>query len=172
MAYTKDQRALAVAIVGRHGGMTREALIEVAVALGVDTISTATLHRWLPKSETEKKKETETEKKESVFSFPLGYEQGVDRALDDVFEEVARRYLAHAVKGDVVKDTKGKEAVIAAATAVDKMRLLRGLPTEIVEILPSIQQLHALLTARGSDPAAVFNAMIAKLDAEQHKRSD
>jgi transposase-like protein len=52
--------------------------------------------------------------------------------LSDVFERVARQYLDRALSDEATNDTKGKDAVIAAATATDKMQLLRGKPTAIV----------------------------------------
>ncbi|HYD00890.1 MAG TPA: hypothetical protein VEB22_06650 [Phycisphaerales bacterium] len=53
-------------------------------------------------------------------------------ALGDVFERVSRLYLERALSEDAVSETKGKDAVIAAATAADKMQLLRGRPTAII----------------------------------------
>lgn len=47
-------------------------------------------------------------------------------ALGDVFEKVARRYLARALDDEVVKDVAGQACVTSAAIAIDKMRLLRG----------------------------------------------
>ncbi len=51
--------------------------------------------------------------------------------LADLFERVARLYLDRALAPDTVSETKGKDAVIAAATAIDKMQLLKGAPTAI-----------------------------------------
>jgi transposase-like protein len=52
-------------------------------------------------------------------------------ALSDLFEGVARKYLAHADKDDVVAQTRGRDAVFSAAIATDKAQLLRGEPTSI-----------------------------------------
>jgi transposase-like protein len=54
-----------------------------------------------------------------------------EAALADVFEGVARKYLAHASKDDIVAQTRGRDAVFSAAIAVDKSQLLKGLPTSI-----------------------------------------
>lgn len=69
--------------------------------------------------------------------------------LADVFERVARQYLDRALSDEAIGDTKGKDAVIAAATATDKMQLLRGKPTLIVadaakEALRSIMSNYGL----------------------------
>jgi hypothetical protein len=81
------------------------------------------------------------------------------RALADQFEEVAYKMLLHAGDQDVIDAMTGNAAVIAAATAVDKMRLLRNLPTEIVAIVP---QLVYALTQAGLDPVLTFNRMLEK----------
>lgn len=57
--------------------------------------------------------------------------EGKKRDLADLFEEVARTYITRALDLGAVDDTKGKDAVIAAATATDKMRLLHEQPTSI-----------------------------------------
>ena len=61
------------------------------------------------------------------------------RDLADTFENIALRYLEHAGQEAAIVETKGKDAVMTAAIAVDKMRLLRNLPTEIVGVIPDMQ---------------------------------
>lgn len=51
--------------------------------------------------------------------------------LHSLFEEVARLYLGQAAQEDTIKKTNGRDSVIAAATAVDKMRLLTEQATSI-----------------------------------------
>lgn len=92
------------------------------------------------------------------------------RELADLFEDAARTYLRHAVQDDVVDEVSGNASMTAAAIAVDKMQLLRGLPTEIVSMIPDVVR---ALKAAGYDPAQVFNDLIAEaardkaqLDAE------
>lgn len=159
MAYSAQEKAIAIGLVERHGGLTTEAIAAVRVALG-KSISTSTLHSWLPKSES--KTETETpipkpEKKEPGAVVTASLQVDANAALDAIFEDIARRYLNHAAQDEVVKGTKGKDAVIAAATAVDKMRLLRGLPTEIVQLLPDVVMAIEKL---GQNPVDVFNRII------------
>jgi transposase-like protein len=57
------------------------------------------------------------------------------RDLADVFEDIARTYAEQALGS--VATSKGKDAVIAAATALDKLRLLRGEATDISEVRSS-----------------------------------
>jgi hypothetical protein len=79
--------------------------------------------------------------------------------LADVFEDIAYKYLTHASKDDVVEETQGKDAIIAAATATDKMRLLRGLPTEIVALMPEV---ISAINKMGKDPVTIFNDIIRR----------
>lgn len=58
--------------------------------------------------------------------------------LADTFEGIAQKYLSRAAEDKAVAETKGKDAVMTAAIAVDKMRLLRNLPTEIVGVIPDM----------------------------------
>lgn len=53
------------------------------------------------------------------------------RELGELFEECCRLYLQRAMDAGAIDDTKGKDAVIAAATAFDKHQLTKGGPTSI-----------------------------------------
>lgn len=88
--------------------------------------------------------------------------------LAELYEQVSQRYLKHALEDEVVDELSGKDAVIAAATATDKMRLLRGLPTEIIEVVP---QLVAALKEAGLDPVATFNQMLQKAHERTEQRT-
>jgi hypothetical protein len=71
VAYSPEQKASAVDIVRRHGGLKAAALDEVEALLG-KRISTSTLHGWLSKSgsDSESKIETPKPKTEIVVSKP------------------------------------------------------------------------------------------------------
>lgn len=153
MAYTSEQRALAVAILERYG-MSQEAFDAIGQALG-KTPSTYTLHQWLrgvhPKPKTKTKKQNQNQK-----SIPEDVLQTARESLDELFERVAYSYLEKALQPEKTKDMKGKDLVMAAAIATDKMRLLRDLPTEVVQILPSVV---TAMRARGLDPYKTFEAL-------------
>jgi transposase-like protein len=52
-------------------------------------------------------------------------------ALDSILERCARLYLDRAQESTAIAESKGKDAMTAAAIAIDKMRLLREQPTMI-----------------------------------------
>lgn len=88
--------------------------------------------------------------------------------LADVFERVAYKYLQHAETQDVIDDVSGNAAVITAATAVDKMRLLRGLPTEIISLIPD---LISAIQLAGDDPEQVFKRLIERARERANART-
>lgn len=153
MPYSEAQIATALEIVKRAGGLTVSAVRDIRAALHNGKLPKSTIWRWLQNDATEQKRATPEAK------------QAAAKALDEMFEQVARNYLEHANEPDVIADLDGKAAVTAAAIATDKMRLLRDLPTEIVKILP------ALMTAferKGLNASDVFQSMIDKLASEEN----
>jgi hypothetical protein len=81
---------------------------------------------------------------------------------------------AHAIKKykyiDKDKETRVEIELYDAQAALlniwKNQRVIQGLPTEIISILPTIQELYALIEAQGQNPADVFNRMIARLHAQ------
>jgi transposase-like protein len=88
--------------------------------------------------------------------------EGKIEELDTLFEQVARLYLGQAMTKEVISRASGKDAVIAAATATDKMRLLQNKPTAInsndlrIDLSKlndqQLHQLDAILAAAGLPP--------------------
>lgn len=127
-------------------------LQEVATHLGVPS---RTLRRWWVGD------------KGAPSSESVQQEKG---ELADLFENAARTYLQHAVQADIVDAVSGNASMTAAAIAVDKMQLLRGLPTEIIGMLPDV--IAALRDAQ-LDPKQVFNDIITEAArAKQELRAE
>lgn len=152
--YTDEFRATAIAmLIGAGFDKNKTRACEEVATYYKGKVSTRTLFRWGNGENNPAPAKLVTEKKED---------------LADVFERVAYKYLKHAESDDVVDDVSGNAAVITAATAVDKMRLLRGLPTEIISIIPQV--VNALESA-GYDPVEVFNDLISAAAARQQELS-
>ncbi len=158
MAYDATEKAIAVEIVRRHGGLTAEALAEVQRALG-KKVGKTTVHSWFKKSGNS---EIGTIQKTGTDSEPL--EDIAALTLDRMFEKIAQRYLVNAYKASKVEEMDGKALVTAAAIAVDKMRLLRDLPTEIVTVLPDFLQ---ALRSIGYEPNIFIQQVIQKAHDRQ-----
>lgn len=147
--YSDKFRAGIVAMLQSEGyPQTKGALARVSAYCHVPSM---TISRWFKAEQNPPPNELVTEKKEE---------------LADLFENVARVYVRHAVTPDVVEQVAGQAAVTAAAIAVDKMQLLRGLPTEIIGMLPEVL---AALNALGQDPKDVFNRIIQRAATQEIK---
>lgn len=143
--YSDEFRASAIAmLLGAGFAENKSKAVETVERYYKSKISARTLFRWGNGENSPAPAKLVTEKKEE---------------LADVFERVAYKYLRHAENEDVIDAVAGNAAVVTAATAVDKMRLLRGLPTEIVEVIP---QLMDALKAANMDPTETFNRMLQK----------
>ena len=81
--------------------------------------------------------------------------------LSAKLDRIAHLYLDRAE--ETVSATTGAQAVTAAAIAIDKMRLLQGLPTQIVSVLPDFL---GALRAMGIEPDEFIQRTIAKAELE------
>lgn len=87
--------------------------------------------------------------------------------MADALEEVAWKLLDSMADADAIADAPLQQRATAYGIAIDKMRLLRGLPTEIVALIPDVV---SAIQSLGQSPAEVFNRIIQR--AKQQQRSD
>lgn len=154
--YSAHDKATAIAIVERFDGeITRECMALIRQALAAPSLNKTTVYRWMQAQSRPDATELQPEKKTVATD-------ALDLALDELFETVARTYLQHALSAKVVADTKGRDAVMSAAVAVDKMRLLRNLPTEVILVLPD---LVGAIQDAGLSAGEVFNALLQEIRA-------
>lgn len=112
-SYSEADKASALALLKANGGNVKQTAKQLGMPRG--TLSNWANGDYVNPDVTEKAHEKED-------------------TLEEVFEQLARAYAQHALGEGVLADTKGKDAVIAAATALDKVRLLRGESTNIEEV--------------------------------------
>lgn len=140
--YTDEERANAVVMLQSQGYPDNtKALADVAKYL---KIPRSTLKGWADGKHNPPPDEISTSKKKD---------------LAELFEGAAHLFVGHATRPEVVELMSGQQAMTSAAIAVDKMRLLRGLPTEIVQIIPEVV---AAIESMGQSPADVFNRIIER----------
>ena len=108
--YTEDDKATALAALEANDGNLKRTASEL-------NIPRATLTSWRDG------KGINTEVSEKCHQ--------KKEALSGLFEQACRVYLQHAVAKATVGKTSGKDAMTAAAIAVDKMQLLDGKPPTI-----------------------------------------
>lgn len=141
MQYTEAQKAMAIEIVRRNNGVLDVATLSaIRDALQTPKLPKMTIYRWLEACDRESQpgaspKKATTRKPPSVRAET---QSQAAVTLDVILERAARRFIKHAMKQEVVADASAREAMTAAGIAIDKMRLLRGLPTEILGILPDV----------------------------------
>jgi hypothetical protein len=178
MAYPAEQKAMALAIVERHGGeITGAALDEVRAMLELPKLAKSTVWQWVKtgvggggsgKIEPNRTENKIVPEKKDKRQPTVEMVEAAEESLDKLYERVARRYLEQALKPTVIGDLDGKQAVTAAAIATDKMRLLQGLPTEIIGVLPGIIESANLL---GLNASQLLVQMKQRLDAEVASRA-
>lgn len=161
--YTKKQKALVIELIRRNGGTISKDVIADSQKLLSAPVTEKTLHRWW-KSYSGSEKDVSfvtVDKKKATDN-----QEWASRTLDSYFEKIAYTYLDRAVEPEAVKKTSGNQAVMTAAVAVDKMRLLRNLPTEIVSIMPDLMK---SIEAAGENPYDLLMRLKQKLDNQNAK---
>lgn len=159
--YSDTDKILAIQVINRYDGNVSQALDEIRKLLQNKTIAHSTVYRWWV-SRADFASLQDDKKNEAPID-----DNWAKKTLDDYFEKIAYTYLDQAVDPDVVAKTSGNQAVMTAAVAVDKMRLLRNLPTEIVSIMPDLM---ASIKALGKDPYQFLQLLKDKLDKESSAR--
>ncbi len=148
-------------VLRNDGRIDLRALSEIREKLNAPTLTAPGIRKWL---KTAKRKKVSSDKKGTNL---IPVEEVAAKTLDLMFEETARLFLKRATDDEKIDDASAKDLVTSAAIAVDKMRLLRNLPTEIIQVLP---ELVKLLELQGVSAADVFHRMLerAKAKAEQN----
>lgn len=142
--YTDEQRAEAVVLLRASGYPDRKgALQALSDKLGIPG---TTIRRWYEAVSNPPPDEIVAEKKRDI----------ADMLEDEV-------YAVLGVLPEKRLDADYRALVTAIGIMVDKMRLLRGLPTEIIEIAPQLEQLIELLKANGTSPQLFVGRAIERL---------
>lgn len=167
MEYTTLDKAMAVEIVARNNGVLDTiTLAAIREALGQPDLKHQTVRYWLktrpapsltPNILSEEKNEAAEQHRQAVE-----VTQKVQQALDVKLEQAAHAFVDHATRKDTIGDMSGQQAMTAAGIAIDKMRILRGLPTEIVAVLPGLVN---ALQDNGIDATEFFKMALAKARA-------
>lgn len=163
VTFTETERALALDILRRNGdnNITKAVMQEIANVLG-RPVASSTLHRWIAV-------ERRMRLLEGKSSIPDEVRLRATETLDAIWEQRARELLSRAGEPGVIEKMSGRDLIISAAVATDKMRLLRGLPTEYVQALPSF---FDALKLAGIDPLAFMHSVMERIAITSIKKSD
>lgn len=163
MAYSDQQKYVACELVKRNKGAIDDGLMAIIrETLDAPKLSRTNVWRWWRHYE-QMQPETATD----ATAKNAGMN---DTELDELFERAARKFVNHALRDELLIWTSSKDAIIAAGVAVDKMRLLRDLPTEIIGAAPVLTELAEFLKEHNLDMSAAvrqfLDAMKAKAETD------
>lgn len=89
------------------------------------------------------------------------------RDMADEFKELVWLLVDHVKTPETIAEMSGQQAVTSIGILVDKMRLLMGLPTQIVGIIPDV---IAALERAGENPEQVFRRLIETANKRADER--
>ncbi len=139
--YTDEQRASLVAMLTSEGYTgniktnRRGALKKVATYSGVNE---RVLRYWF---------------KGEINPPPANIVRQKKRSLSDKYKQIADEYTDILLDKERQAEASVRDASVVAGTAVDKYRLLEGLPTEIIGVIPGVVQ---ALQDAGHDPVKIL----------------
>lgn len=171
--YTEDQKVSAVRIVERFGGYTDDAKAALRALLD-EVPSGSTLHGWRSRFGAKPESESKSESVKKTEPRPLlitpaqrvMIEQSTEEALDMMLERAARMFVQKSTTAEAMEGMNSREFMTAAGISIDKMRVIRGLPTEIVM---QITTLIDVCAKRNVSPVELLRSLaeeVAHADAD------
>lgn len=165
MAYSDADKAMAVEIVARNNGVIDTVcLSDIQSAIG-KSVTSPSVRLWVKLfagNVPEKNKKNFPEKKVQDLQ---AIQQVAAKQLDEKLEAAAHKFVDRATDDSVVGAMTGQQAMTSAAIAIDKMRLLRDLPTEIIGMLPVMSKIVALFKELEWDATKTLEDYFQQLDA-------
>jgi DNA-binding transcriptional MerR regulator len=81
------------------------------------------------------------------------------RDMSEDLRKLFFKLIDHALDEDTIDEMTGQQAITSMGIVFDKMRLLMGLPTQIVGIMPEVV---SALERAGENPEEVFKRLIER----------
>lgn len=164
VSYTLDEKAQIIALLHRFEGVNVRAMNAITETFGFCP-SRRSLYTWLREVPLPQSLDNSSQHTTRKRITPERLEQA-QLKLDEKFEIVANTCLDRLLRPEILAEMKGRDLAWVAAVSVDKLRLLRDMPTEIVGILADIVP---KLRDRGLNPVAVFSELSAQIDQIQNE---
>jgi len=147
-AYTPEQRALALAALDANAGC-------VAATAAQQEMPRTTLEEW--------------SKGRGVTSEVTELRDVARHSLADGFEDALHRILAAVTPEDIIKASL-RDKMISAGIATDKLQLLRGDPTQVIQHQHVINAYQALVNQFNREPGEKSRILIMYLISDQVRR--
>lgn len=169
MAYSDMQKAMALEIVARNKGVLDAfAMQSIRETLGVPDLKDQNVRYWMKTQKVLTTQKTESKPGATdKASEPLSVREAVAQKLDEKLEAAAHLFVDHAVKPDTLEKLGGQQAMTSAAIAIDKMRLLRDLPTEIIGAAPELTELANFFREEGIEMSSAIRKWRERLQAKK-----
>lgn len=172
MAYSDVQKAIACELVKKNNGVVDDATVAaVRLAIEEPDLPRMTVWRWWKHYQSLAVADTVTGP--NVTDVTDGTPRSVAPinregwSLEQKLEAAAHKFLDHALRDELLIWLSAKDAMSSASIAIEKLRLTRGQPTEIVEV---VSELIAELERGGADARAAFQVMLNKARAANAQR--
>lgn len=166
MPYSDIQKMQACELVKQHKGVIDEAILdEIRREIDEPKLPKMTVWRWWKHYQIVAGQPVEEPKAPGKtdgyvgVTFPSASSDVTDvtgESLDDKLERAAHKLIDHALRDELLLWTSSKDAISAATEAIKTMRLLRGMPTEILAVLPELVE---VIRRKGYDPAQAIKTM-------------
>jgi hypothetical protein len=154
MAYSDKQRAQACKLVeANNGSIDEQTLNDIRMLLNAPNLPRSTVFRWMQDCNSA----TEKRLQDNYDTDPLPV----------LLDGVARSYIRHSETKNAMDRTNGPQAMTAVGIAIDKMRLMQGLPTEIIQVMPALIE---EIGKAGYSASDVFGAMLQKFKTVNEAR--
>lgn len=177
--YTDEQKALALELVARNAGVLDVLTMDaIRVALEAPILPDQTVRLWMRsyqalRSRSESRvKLTDKKVIDSPRSITVerdeeqsAIQEAASDKLDAMFERAARMMVAKATEPAKINDMNGQQLMTAAGIAVDKMRLLRDMPTEIIQMSPILIQINQYAVLLNLSTAELLSKLLDNLMA-------
>lgn len=167
MAYSDTQKAQACDLIRQNNGVIDEIMLDVLRdTLDLPKLPKMTAWRWWQHykqmADTPTVEPDVTDKNNANVTGVTGIVTAFK--LDEKLELAAHKFINHALRDELLMWTSSKDAITAAAIAIDKMRLLRDLPTEIVGITG---EFYAAAQRHNFNPVEIMRNLINEIDSAE-----
>ena len=170
MSYSDVQKAQACELVRQNKGVIDEILVGIIRdTLAEPKLPKMTIYRWWKQYE-QLSANPAPEPDVSDKNIGIVTNNIIDVTtvkLDDKLELAAHKFINHALRDELLMWTSSKDAMTAAAIAIDKMRLLRDLPTEIIGSARELTELAAFFRENNIEMSTAIREWRERLQARK-----
>jgi hypothetical protein len=162
MGYSITQKAMACDLVRRNGGILDAATMrDIRAMLGNAKLPDQTVRNWVKTFLGDQKKQVADSPTETASALEI-VQSKASQKIEDELDKLAQKLIAHAQKDEVIAKANIQQAMTALGITIDKARLIRGLPTEIVSLTI---ELVDLMRRKGHDPMNMLGVLRSHLES-------